>query len=191
MFGEAEQQTVAAASSREGGAEPVGEALEHGDARPGGIRRPVVVGLVWLDERRGIIGRSGPAGGLLARRDQIDHFLSGCHRAGNHSGARAGRLVEDRDDRDRPRRHLAVGREVVRRPPQVGLGVLAADDDAAVGGRVAEYPLDEVLHRDHRPPSATVERTLTPRNSALGQPCETAATWPGCPLPQLNAPPRT
>ena len=36
-----------------------------------GSADPVVVGLVWLDERRGIIGRSGLAGGLLARRDQI------------------------------------------------------------------------------------------------------------------------
>ena len=32
---------------------------------------------------------------------------------------------------------------------------------------------------------------LTPRKRAEGQPWETAATWPGWALPQLNAPPRT
>ena len=30
-----------------------------------------------------------------------------------------------------------------------------------------------------------------PRNRAAGQPWLTGATWPGWPLPQLNAPPST
>ncbi len=37
--------------------------------------------------------------------------------------------------------------------------------------------------------SAAVLSTLTSRNSAVGQPCETDATWPGWALPQLKAPP--
>ena len=41
------------------------------------------------------------------------------------------------------------------------------------------------------PASSMVLRMLTPRNSALGQPWLTAATWPGWALPQLNAPPST
>ena len=54
-----------------------------------------------------------------------------------------------------------------------------------------EGPVDDLLWRDHeRPDSAWVFRTLIPRNSADGQPWLTAATWPGCALPQLNAPPR-
>ena len=41
----------------------------------------------------------------------------------------------------------------------------------------------------YRPASVRVLSTLMPRNSADGQPWLTAATWPGCALPQLNAPP--
>ena len=43
----------------------------------------------------------------------------------------------------------------------------------------------------HRPASAWVLRIRTPRNSVEGQPWLTAATCPGWPLPQLNAPPST
>ena len=42
----------------------------------------------------------------------------------------------------------------------------------------------------HRPASVRVFSTLMPRNSADGQPWLTGATWPGCPFPQFNAPPR-
>ena len=38
-------------------------------------------------------------------------------------------------------------------------------------------------------PSWTVLSTRTCRNSAAGAPWLTGATWPGWPLPQLNAPP--
>ena len=41
----------------------------------------------------------------------------------------------------------------------------------------------------YRPASSRVLSTFTPRNSADGHPWLTAATWPGCALPQLNAPP--
>ena len=62
-------------------------------------------------------------------------------------------------------------------------------------GRVATLSacFHEILRRDAHwlPPSAWVFSTLTLRNSADGQPCDTGAIWPGCPLPQLNAPPRT
>ena len=50
----------------------------------------------------------------------------------------------------------------------------------------AERPLDQLLRAGaglggaaHRPPSCTVLRMLTPRNSADGQPWLTGATWPG------------
>ena len=43
--------------------------------------------------------------------------------------------------------------------------------------------------RDQCPASVIVFNTRTPRNSADGQPWLTAATCPGCALPQLNAPP--
>ena len=51
--------------------------------------------------------------------------------------------------------------------------------------------VDDLLCADHRyrPASVRVLSTLTPRNNADGQPWLTAATWPGCALPQLNAPP--
>ncbi len=45
--------------------------------------------------------------------------------------------------------------------------------------------------RAQRPDSARALSTLTPRTRTEGQPCETGATCPGCPLPQLNAPPST
>ena len=41
------------------------------------------------------------------------------------------------------------------------------------------------------PASAVVLSTRTSRNSAVGAPCETEATCPGCALPQLKAPSRT
>ena len=62
-------------------------------------------------------------------------------------------------------------------------------------------PLDELLRAGcvhfwlllglagQLPASAVVLRTLTSRNNAVGQPWETEATWPGCALPQLKAPP--
>ena len=56
--------------------------------------------------------------------------------------------------------------------------------------RGVQRDVDDLLRADHRPASMRVLSTLTPRNSADGQPWLTAATWPGWALPQLNAPPR-
>ena len=59
--------------------------------------------------------------------------------------------------------------------------------------RLGERRLDDLRCADHdsdpRLSSSAVLSTLTPRNSADGQPWLTAATCPGCALPQLNAPP--
>ena len=43
----------------------------------------------------------------------------------------------------------------------------------------------------HRPDSSAAFSTRTCRNRAAGEPWLTGATWPGCPLPQLKAPPST
>ena len=69
------------------------------------------------------------------------------------------------------------------------------DHDAVVGGGRGERVLDQVLGghggRHQLPASSFVLRMRTPRKSAVGQPWLTAATWPGCALPQLKAPPST
>ena len=58
------------------------------------------------------------------------------------------------------------------------------------GARGFQHQVDNLLRADHEcAPSERVLSTLTPRNSADGQPWLTAATCPGCALPQLNAPP--
>ena len=67
-------------------------------------------------------------------------------------------------------------------------GVLGRDDDAAVGRGRRLGALDQLLNIGHRPASVRVLRTFTLRNNAAGQPCDTAATWPGCPLPQFGVP---
>ena len=72
---------------------------------------------------------------------------------------------------------------------------VADDRDAVVGRRRRERVLDQRLRADavraviSWPASSVVLRMRTSRNSAVGQPWLTAATWPGWALPQLNAPP--
>ena len=92
-----------------------------------------------------------------------------------------------------------------RRTPFVVVVLFANRSSASLGPRRARaqpMPLDAASARlddlvggarpasvAHRPDSARVLSTLTLRTSADGQPWLTGATWPGWPLPQLNAPP--
>ena len=75
---------------------------------------------------------------------------------------------------------------------EVSSAITTQSSDRGRGQR----PLDGFLrggphHRGHAAPSSAVLSIRTPRNSADGQPWLTGATWPGWPLPQLNAPPST
>ena len=63
------------------------------------------------------------------------------------------------------------------------------DHDARISSRQAEYAVDGVL--ESQAPSCAVLRMLICLKSAAGHPCDTGAICPGCPLPQLNAPPST
>ena len=91
----------------------------------------------------------------------------------------------------------AVGRDGVVGEAELSLAGFLHDHDAAVRTGGLENLVDDLVRRyeaawcgTHRPASSRVFSTLTPRNSADGQPWLTGATWPGWPLPQLNAPPR-
>ncbi len=191
MLREAVQQPVGLAPPVERRAERRRELLEHGNAGCGRLGVPVVGVLVVVDERRRVVRRRFVPAGLLGRADEVGDLVRPGDRARDHAGACAVGVLERRHHRHRARAHLAVRRQAVGRPAQIRLGVLLRDDDAAVGGGRVERAVDELPRIAHRPPSVRVFRMFTPRNSAAGQPCETAATWPGWPLPQVNTPPRT
>ena len=81
-------------------------------------------------------------------------------------------------------------------PAQRRLAVEVSSAITTQSSQVAagQGPLDGLLRRLSRvmrPASCAVLRILTPRMSTAGQPWLTGATWPGWPLPQLNAPPST
>ena len=164
----------------------------HLDRRGAGGLVPVVGGVAG-DELLRVLGgrtrRRGCVGGLDDPVDLLGARRTRRHRAGGHA---LGALVE-RDHGDGDGVHDAVGGQRVVGPAQVGAGRVADDRDAVVRARRLQGVLDELLRGAraavHAAPSAVVLRTLTPRNRADGQPCETAATWPGWALPQLNAPP--
>ena len=111
-----------------------------------------------------------------------------------------GRKIGARHRRDAPagnRNHrqlhvvgVAVGRHRVVRPPDVDARDPPRNHDARIRRRQPQHPIDGLLEGDQCP-SCAVLRILTCLKSAAGHPCETGAIWPGCPLPQLNAPPRT
>ena len=103
----------------------------------------------------------------------------------------------------------AVGGRRVQREADVGVAALVHEHDAAVGpGGVDAAPrpcstsswagiIVRSLGRGSVqlalsvPTPARALRMRTPRTRTDGQPCETGATCPGWPLPQLNAPPST
>src|SRR6266487_4466589 len=87
----------------------------------------------------------------------------------------------------------AVGGERVARPAQVRGGGLLGDHHAVAGLGRGQRALDGFLRGRpaHDFPSSAVLSIRTPRSRTAGQPWLTGATWPGWPLPQLNAPPST
>ena len=104
------------------------------------------------------------------------------------------RLAAERDDADRAPALLTVGRGGVQGVADVDVAAVLDQHDAAVRPecvRRGQGALHQLLRRSHRPDSSRVLSTRTPRTSTDGQPCETGATCPGWPLPQLNAPPST
>src|SRR4029079_9623985 len=119
---------------------------------------------------------------------------------------RRGGAVTERDHGDPDVVADAVGGERVVGPAQVGVGLVLHDHDALGRRAGLQCVVDEMLRAargashsatasspgastgSREPPSSDVFSTLTPRNSADGQPWLTAATCPGWALPQLKAP---
>ena len=171
------------------------EGVEHMDVgRRGGVV-PVSRRLAG-GEVLGILGRSSGAGGRVGRLDQgSDLGLGGraaAHRARCHTVSGA----DEADHGDTESVHDAVGGQRVVGPAQVRARRVGDDRDAVIGRRGRQGVLDQRLRgpgvRGHQwPASSVVLRIRTSRKSAVGQPWLTAATCPGCALPQLNAPPRT
>ncbi len=196
MVGEAVQLPAAGAGPGEGLAEGRGEVREH---RRGGLGRGVGEvrrGRGAGDQRLGVLRRArAPCGGLGGPDQRLQ--VRGGHGGARHDPRGRALLAVDRgDDGQGPAAGDAVGGERVARPAQVGRRLLVGDDDTAVGGGQLQRALDDLVglratRRHQRPASCVVFKMFTSRNSADGQPCETAATWPGCALPQLKAPPST
>ena len=173
----------------------VGEdAFEDEQVRPARCEAVVVVHSAF-DELEGVLGgrRCGRVG--LGRRHQLCDVDSapGARRAGR-------RAAVDRSERDDG--HAAVSPHTVGRHGVVGEADLGLadlfDQDGALAFGASHGLVDHRLcgshglgaqPRAHRPDSARVLSTRTPLTSTEGQPWLTGATWPGWPLPQLNAPP--
>ena len=183
-------QPIGATEASAQGRRDIGEHLGSG----AGHRRIPIRGRAGIGQQRGrVTGFWGGAGRVLGcghqtgNHPRVDFRRDHCANGGaitfahnrNHGGAAA-----DRDP---------VGGHRVARPAQGGLNLLGDQDHGLVGAakfrRFVQDDVDDVLRSDHRPPSVRVLSTLTPRNNAAGQPWLTAATCPGCALPQLNAPP--
>ena len=164
------------------------------DAGAGRLVGPVGRGAVG-DQLLGVLGGRGGPRGRVGAADQLVDLGLGGRAAADRADRDAAGLLDERHDRHVHAVHHAVGGERVVGPPQVGAGRVAHDRHAVVGHRRRERVLDQRLGVDavrrlgHRPDSWVVLRMRMSRNSAVGQPWLTGATWPGCALPQLEAPP--
>lgn len=186
VLGVAEQLTVGRPPRAEGRRQLVhdrGERLRP--RRPHG-RRPIVGDRVRRDQRADRLDGGALARGGVGGPRESDRLRGAGGRARGDPDAAARRPLVQGDDGQGATGRVAAGGDRVRRPSQVGLAVLLEDDDAAVGGRRGERGLGQLLRRDHAP--LRVLSTSISRNSADGDPCETGALWPGCPLPQPKVP---
>ena len=162
------------------------ERIEHVDVRVGRRRIPVRR-LARRLEQRHVVGRLGTA---LARRlglaDDLLEPLGWKVRARHRATRRP--MIEITDSCASSASPLVV--TVLCAHRMLTLGDSPRNHDARIGLRQAQHAIDGFLEGDQCP-SCAVLRMLTCRNSAAGHPCVTGAIWPGCPLPQLNAPPST
>src|SRR5579859_7627845 len=173
------------------------EVAQHADLGPArrGVPAWFVIilsersGLIAPGYLRGILGGRPFGGGVLRLAHHVLDLVGAYSGPGDDAGAGPLGPAVDRDDGELARAGHAVGGERVARPAQVGAGGLLGDHHAVIGPAGGQRPLDGLL-RVHCP-SSTVLRIRIPRSSAAGQPWLTGATWPGWPLPQLNAPPST
>ncbi len=160
-----------------------------------------------FDERERVVGRRCRLG--VGQRGQ--HHVVNALEPDDTAAPRRSRRRAGEDDHAHASAPVhPVRRRLVQREAHVGVASLLDDDHAAVrlgGGRGRDAALDERLGLDHRvtacvrltisspethrPDSARAFRMRTPLTSTDGQPWDTGATWPGWPLPQLNAPPST
>ena len=166
------------------------------DVDVGGDRWFVPVGAHPVpDQLGGVLGGGGGAGGLVGGADELGDLGLGGGTARDRADLHTLGTTDERDHGDVHAVHDAVGGHGVVGPAEVGAGRVAHHDHAVVGDAGVQALLDQALRGDllgaHWPPSCVVLRMLTPRKSAVGQPWLTAATWPGCALPQLKAPPST
>ena len=140
-------------------------------------------------QRLRVLGGHRLGGRVLRLADDLLDLLGADPGPGDDARRRSVGPPVDGDDGELAGAGHAVGGEGVARPAQVGAGGLLGDHDAVVGSAGRQGALDGFLGIHW--PSSTVLRIRIPRNSAAGQPWLTGATWPGWPLPQLNAPPST
>ena len=156
---------------------------------------------VSADQIARVLGGRGLGGGLLGLPHDVFDLIRPDPGPGDDADPRrAARAPVDRDHGEAARGGDPVGGERVARPAQVRGRVLVGDHDAfparsrprpglGRGKRALDGLLGRVRH--HALPSSAVLSTRTWRKSAAGAPWLTGATWPGWPLPQLNAPPST
>ena len=198
MLGEARQPRSRRPGPSEGVTEPREHVAEPGQARHHRGSREVAPASdrVRGDKRSGVLGRLGPwprspRPGGRGRSRRRHHCCSPYRRLSRRrsperrSRSRCGRGASRWSSRccsrsgARPRwppRRSRRSRPIVEASSDLLHDALGRDQATFAGA--------------HRPDSARVFSTLMPRNSADGQPWLTGATWPGWPLPQLNAPPR-
>ena len=195
MLGEPEQQPVALCASGRNAAPSAGANCAKTSTL--GRRRvgvPVVVVRVVVDERGRVVGRpaSRPAGSAALHQRRRSPSTAATARVTTPARvppAPSSNVEITVTERERICPLVVRLLPAQRRLVSVCSAAMTMQPSAVDAASAA---LDQLLRLGHhRPPSATVFSTLTPRNSAAGQPCETAATWPGWPLPQLNAPPST
>ena len=166
------------------------------DRDRGGFRRgrPVGIGVAGHQVVGVLRCRARPSSGIRLL-DEGAHLIGGSRAAGHGADRDPVVLAGERDDRDGHPVHLAVRGQGVVGPAQVGAGGVVGDRDAVVGGGGRQRVLDQVLRsgsgHDQWPASSVVLRIRTSRNSEVGHPWLTDATWPGWALPQLKAPPST
>ena len=161
------------------------EGVVHLDRGRRGCVVPVGCGVAG-DQVVAVLGRLRASYGGVGGLDQRGHLLGRRGRAAH----RRGRAVAERDHGDPDVMADAVGGERVVGPAQVGVGLVLHDHDALGRRAGLQGVVDEMLRAAHavtsssprastgspEPPSSAVFSTLTPRNSADGQPWLTAAT---------------